>query len=201
MMREDCEKNIFESYKVGMKKIDISLLQYADDTIFVGDMTINNVMVVKSILRWFELVSELKVNFHKSRFEGIGVEKEVVDRYSNILNCKVLSFLFVYLGIPIGANTRKVESWEPIISKFKKKLASWKHRHFFFSKRICHINLVLSSLPLFYMSFFKIPKGVIKILTTLQRMFLWGCEDGRKKISWVSWKKICSPKAHGGVRG
>jgi len=61
---------------VGEKKIEICLLQYADDTIFVGDMTINNVMVVKSILWWFELVSRLKVNFHKSRFGGIEVERK-----------------------------------------------------------------------------------------------------------------------------
>jgi len=55
MMREACEKNIFKSYKAREKKIDISLLQYVDDTIFVSifvrDMIINNVMVVKSILR------------------------------------------------------------------------------------------------------------------------------------------------------
>lgn len=25
-------------------------------------------------------------------------------------------------------------------------------------------------------------------------------EDGREQISWVSWKTICSPKKHGGLR-
>ena len=89
MMREACEKNIFKSYKAREKKIDISLLQYVDDTIFVSifvrDMIINNVMVVKSILRWFELVSKLKFNFHKSRFGGIGVEQKVVERYSRYI--------------------------------------------------------------------------------------------------------------------
>ena len=41
----------------------MNLLQYVDDTIFVGDMRLKNVVVVKSILKCIELVSGLKVNF------------------------------------------------------------------------------------------------------------------------------------------
>jgi len=117
----------------------------------------------------------------------------MVERYSNILNCKILSFAFVYLVIPIGANPRKMEIWEPIISKFKKELASWKHRNLSFVGRICLINLVVSYFPLFHMSFFQNFKRSYKIFDRFTKRFLWGC--------WVSWKKICSPKAHGGVRG
>jgi len=40
--------------------------------------------------------------------------------------------------------------------------------------------------------------GVVKILRSLHGRFLWDYEDGREKISWVSWKKLCSLKKHGG---
>jgi len=93
---------------------------------------------------------------------------------------------FVYLGILIEANVRCLETWEPIILKFKKRLATWKHKHLLFVERLCLINSVLSSLPLFYLSFFKIPEVVAKILIRLQKRFLWRCEDGREKNSWVS---------------
>lgn len=61
------------------------------------------------------------------------------------------------------------------------------------------INLVLTSLPLFFLSFFKIPEGVSKILRGLQRKFFWGGLEGREKISWVGWRKNCAPKSHGGL--
>lgn len=65
----------------------------------------------------------LRVNFHKSSFGAIGVGGEVINRYANMLNCKLLFFPFVYLGLPIGANPRRVETWQPIIMKFQKRLA------------------------------------------------------------------------------
>lgn len=39
-------------------------------------MNLNNVMVVKSILRYFELAFDLKVNFFKSRYGGLGLWKK-----------------------------------------------------------------------------------------------------------------------------
>nr|KYP44406.1 hypothetical protein KK1_034093 [Cajanus cajan] len=61
-------------------------------------MHASNVVVIKSIMRCFELVSKLKINFYKTRFGGIGVEEEIVKGYSNYLNCRILSFPFMYLG-------------------------------------------------------------------------------------------------------
>lgn len=51
-------------------------------TIFFGDLNIENVAVVKSILRNFQLISKLKVNFHKSRFGGIRGSRKEVERYA-----------------------------------------------------------------------------------------------------------------------
>lgn len=106
------------------KEVEVNLLQYADGKIFVGEFKLENVVVVKSTLRCFELVSGLKVNFHKGRFGGIGVDLEEIERFFTYLNCRILTFLFVCWEIPIGANPKRLETWEPIISKFEKKLAS-----------------------------------------------------------------------------
>ena len=34
--------------------------------------------------------------------------------------------LFKYFGIPLGANPKRVETWQPIIDKIRKKLSGWK---------------------------------------------------------------------------
>ena len=65
----------------------------------MGEATLSNVVTIKCVLRCFELVYGLKVNFFKSSFETVRVILEKTMRYANLLNCKILSFPFSYLGI------------------------------------------------------------------------------------------------------
>nr|KYP51173.1 Putative ribonuclease H protein At1g65750 family [Cajanus cajan] len=110
-----------------------------------------------------------------------------------------MSFPFTYLRIPTGANPRRVGTWDGIVAKLSKKLAAWKHKSLSLAGRVCLINFVLTSLPLFFLSFFKMPSGVVKKVETLQRNFLWGVKEGSKKVAWVRWKKICDEKKNGGL--
>lgn len=75
LMREAQEKNLFDGFKVGRNNVEISILQYADDTVFFGSASMANVRVIKVILRSFELVSGLKINFVKRSFGAIGMSK------------------------------------------------------------------------------------------------------------------------------
>ncbi|PNX95212.1 cysteine-rich receptor-like protein kinase [Trifolium pratense] len=61
----------------------------------------------------FEIISGLKVNFHKSGLIRINVEDSWLKDAASVLNCKVGSLPFSYLGIPIGADPRKIRTWEP----------------------------------------------------------------------------------------
>lgn len=139
MMREGVSRNLYRGFKVGAKEVDVNLLQYVDDTIFVGEFIEDNMVTLKSMMKCFEPVSSLKVNFHKSRFGGIGVPREKVGRFSKYLNCRILTIPFVYFEIPISTNPRKLKTWEPILVKFDKKFASWKHKHLSFVERICFL--------------------------------------------------------------
>jgi len=91
----------------------------------------SNVAAIKTMLWSFELVSGLKINFAKSCFGAFGVSEEWVKNAADTLNCRLLSLPFSYLGIPIGANPRRSETWETIIVKCEKRLNKWKQRHLF----------------------------------------------------------------------
>jgi len=120
-------------------------------TIFIGQTHAKNAFTIKIILRMFELCySNLKVNFWKSSFGATRVEVGVVERYVNMLNSSVLAFPFTYIGLPIRGNPRRKEMWQLVIMKFSKKLAILKHKNMPYARRICLINHVLSSLPLFF---------------------------------------------------
>lgn len=79
-----------------------------------------------------------------------------------------------YLGLPLGANPSRRQTWKPIIDKVKKKLAGWKRRLLSFAGRMVLIKSVLSSLLIYYMLLFKIPECVAKEIDRLQVVFLWG---------------------------
>ena len=67
-MSQALENGLFKGFLCGKNKVEISLLQYADDTIFFGEALMENVRAIKAMLKIFELVSGLKINFAKSGF-------------------------------------------------------------------------------------------------------------------------------------
>jgi hypothetical protein len=61
------------------------------------------------------------------------------------------------------------------------------------------LNAVLNAIPIFYLSFMKIPAIVWKKIRRIQRDFLLGCRGNRKRITWIKWDTICLPKNKGGL--
>ncbi|XP_071718980.1 uncharacterized mitochondrial protein AtMg01250-like [Rutidosis leptorrhynchoides] len=117
-------KNLFSGVEIEDAKIPISHLQYADDTVFFGTWSLDNFENLMKLLRCFELCSGLKVNYNKSNLFGVGVDKYEVESMANLFGCNIGSFPFTYLGLPIGANMNKFESWKPVVDKFEKRLSN-----------------------------------------------------------------------------
>ncbi|GKV35974.1 hypothetical protein SLEP1_g44161 [Rubroshorea leprosula] len=55
-------------------------------------------MAIKGILRWFEQMSGLKINFKKSSLIGLNTEESWLTRAAKILGCKKVAIPFMYLG-------------------------------------------------------------------------------------------------------
>ena len=71
---------------------------------------------------------------------------------------------FKYLGIPIRYRKLLNKEWKLVEDRFEKKLASWVGKLLSYGDCLVLINSVLTSLPMFLLSFFEIPKGVLKRL-------------------------------------
>lgn len=75
---------------------------------------------------------------------------------------------FIYLDIPIGTNPMRIATWkQPIIGKNRERLSYWKSRHLSSGGRIVLINSVLSNLPIYFLSFFKAPNKVLKLINSI----------------------------------
>ena len=96
-MRETPKKNLFKGFLVGRDGLEISILQYADDSVFFSEATRSNVKAIKAMLRSFELVKlRLKINFAKNNFGAFRRLDRWVKSAARYLNCRLLSLPFSY---------------------------------------------------------------------------------------------------------
>ena len=94
LMREVLHDTQFKGFMVGRNLVEINILQYVDDTIFFGEASMENVRAIKVMLRSFELVSGLKINFAKSHFGAIGMSLQWMRNVASYLNCSLLPVPF-----------------------------------------------------------------------------------------------------------
>ena len=149
-----------------------NILQYADDTVFIGEASWENVVVLKSMLRGFEMASGLKINFSKSQIGVVGVQASWIQEVAQFLNCRHMEFPFHCLGMPIGIKSSCKAVWEPMISKFEAKVYKWNQKNLSMGGRVTLIKSILNALSIYLLSFFKIPQRVVDKLVSLQRNFM-----------------------------
>jgi hypothetical protein len=199
LMKSAVKNGVFKGISIDHSDCLISHLQYADDTLSVGEASSEIIWGVKSILRIFELSSGLKVNFHKSRLYGINTDESFTLFASDFLHCKVGTCPFKFLGLPMGARIRALSTLKSILDKMLSKLQNWKFRYLSLRARVTLFNSVINSIPIYHLSIYKIPKPILKRLIAIQRSFLWGGANLDKKIPWVCWDQVYLSKEMGGL--
>jgi len=95
---------LVESIEVREGRVNVSMLQYAYDTLNFCKASTQSVLTLKIILKCFELASGLKVNYSKSKVGGVGVNVNQMMVYASNLNCDIMRTPFSYLGVMVGEN-------------------------------------------------------------------------------------------------
>jgi hypothetical protein len=177
----------------------LSILQYADDTIIFMDHNLDQARNLKLLLCAFEKLSGLKINFHKSEIFCFGQATDSETQYVQLFGCRHGSFPFRYLGIPMHVRKLRNVEWKTVEERIEKKLSSWKGKYLSFGGRLVLINSVLTSLTMFMLSFFEVPKGVLQKIEYYRSRFFWQSDNQKKKYRLIKWNIICQPKDQGGL--
>ncbi|GJY55047.1 RNA-directed DNA polymerase, eukaryota [Tanacetum coccineum] len=171
------EAGSFTGIKID-SSVTLSHLFYADDAIFIGEWSRDNLKCIMHVLHCFSLLSGLSLNLKKSQLLGVGIPDSTVSLAADMIGCSVLHTPFKYLGIPVGGNMNSIKAWDDIIYKIKKRLSNWKLNTLSIGGRLTLLKSVLGSTPLYYMSLYKVPKTVLHSMESIRRNFFNGIREG-----------------------
>eukprot|EP00268_Persea_americana_P008172 TRINITY_DN13144_c0_g1_i6.p1 TRINITY_DN13144_c0_g1~~TRINITY_DN13144_c0_g1_i6.p1 ORF type:complete len:313 (+),score=49.71 TRINITY_DN13144_c0_g1_i6:1004-1942(+) len=115
MLHAGVNANLFEGFRPANTILEISHLQFADDTLLFCNADEDQLRNVKAILFYFEAVSGLRVNFFKSELIGIKVNEDHLNRLANIFGCKAVTLPSTYLGLPLCGGTSTNSLWSPVV--------------------------------------------------------------------------------------
>ncbi|KAL8501915.1 hypothetical protein ACS0TY_021147 [Phlomoides rotata] len=161
--------------------------------------------------RQFEAVEENSAYFSETLFRnhvgltnndcvyGINVSDTEMVGAAGVLGCEFGSGSVDYLGMKVGTNHHKKETWEWLLEKIKYRLSRWDGRNISMGGRATFIQSVLAAMPIYALSFYILPKNAISEIQRVQRSFLWGGDEKSSKIPWVSWGAVCRGKTEGGL--
>lgn len=174
-------------------------LHYANDLLVLTMGGLEDLRIVKLILYLFEGISGLQVNYSKTSLYSARRGWLPGVALAGTMNCDVAMLPLTYLGVPISGGRPRKQDWEGLIAKMRKCLTFWKSKHLLIGGRLTLLNSVLSAIPTYWMSVFKLPKWVIKAIKRVRRDFLWSGPDIDKPgCRLISWKVICRAREQGG---
>ncbi|GJZ42415.1 RNA-directed DNA polymerase, eukaryota, reverse transcriptase zinc-binding domain protein [Tanacetum coccineum] len=153
--------------------VNISHLFYADDAMFIGEwseQTVHNIL--RSLIA--SIMRRSQITLLRAKSLGVGVSQNVVACRRRIgSGCVVLNTPF---------RLSCCDGWGSVMSR-----------------RLTLLKSVLGASPIYYMSIFKVPKGVLKTMESIRSKFFNGVDSSDRKISWVAWDNVLASKLNGGL--
>lgn len=173
--------------------------QFVDDPILQGTPTVREAKAFKKILNDFTLATNTEVSLSKSKVFFVNTDISIQGHLSKILGFQLENLPSKYLGIPLIDKPLNKAIWEAITNRLKDKVNNWTHRSLNLAGRLVLTKAVLHTISIYMFSALLVPKGVIQQIRNIQRNFLSGKGEEKKKWGLVAWDKICKPKTHGGL--
>jgi hypothetical protein len=174
-------------------------LQYADDTIVFSSVEDYHLKNLKCCLVWFECLSGMRINYHKSEIVPINVSSKECIKIARFFSCPLGDFPIKYLGVPLRYEKLRREDIQPLVDKILKKIVGWRGKLLSQAAKLTLIRSCLASIPVYLLSFIKFPKWAIKILNSHMSNCLWNDSEGNHKYHLVNWDNVSMCKEYGGL--
>ncbi|GJW99600.1 RNA-directed DNA polymerase, eukaryota, partial [Tanacetum coccineum] len=105
----------------------------------------------------------------------------------------------LFKGVMVGDCMSRKLAWAETVQKLHSRLSNWKVKTLSIGGRSTLLKSVLGASPLYNMSIYKVPKGVLNEMEAVRSKFFNSADTLERKISWVSWDKVLASKKNGGL--
>jgi hypothetical protein len=96
------------------------------------------------------------------------------------MGCQVDEMPFTYLGLPLGTTRHVVEDSLPLLNRIEKRLMGM-NRLLSYQGRLTLVNLVLSSLPTYFMCALKVSIRIWDQVDKYRKHYLWDRGDVNRR--------------------
>ncbi|KAK1326297.1 hypothetical protein QJS10_CPA01g02304 [Acorus calamus] len=132
-------------------------------------------------------LSGLTINKHKSSLFSIYIEEQEMRLLTDHVSYQIDTFPTRCLGIPLSLRSLSLNDWAPLVQRFEKRLEGWAGRLMSLGGRLVLLQAVLSNLPVFMLSLFRIPRTIQHQLDVLRRHFFWsGSAQGTRRVHLIN---------------
>uniref|UniRef100_A0A0A9B3Y8 Reverse transcriptase domain-containing protein n=1 Tax=Arundo donax TaxID=35708 RepID=A0A0A9B3Y8_ARUDO len=137
---------------------------------------------MKILLYLYEGMLGLKINFQKCEILMIQNDELKTVEYADMFNYAIGSWPLKYLGVPFSGSKLHVVDWIPMDEKQLKRLDGWQGGSLTIAGRTTLINSSLSSVPIYHMSMYLLPKIIHEKMDKTRRRFFWRGGEDKKEI-------------------
>ena len=163
--------DMLKGVSFGRGDVHVTHLQFAYDTILFLQPREDNLVNARRILRCFEVASGLRINFSKSCVVQVGKTGQRDIDWAALFKCAKGFLPITYLGLPLGGRPSSRLFWKDLVQRIENRMAPWKKMFLNKGGRLVLIKAIMSSIPTYFMSMFKIPVGVAKQIEGCSEVF------------------------------
>ncbi|KAL1133414.1 hypothetical protein V6Z11_A12G039700 [Gossypium hirsutum] len=176
------ENNIIRGIWASRNDPEINHLFFADDVLLFVRNKKSDIESLINMLNNFSNILVQEVNFKKPMILfSPNTSRALRTNFRDILGMMVMKNLNNYLGLPIPIGKKKIAASKEITNRLSCRINSWTKRLLSFGGKEVFIKAVLQSIPIYAMSIFLAPKGVIDdIQAKLSRTWWSGKDKGRQ---------------------
>lgn len=186
--------------RVARGSLRINHLLFADDTMFSCKINNSSIEALNKILCDYERASGQSINKEKSAINfSKKTPQELREKIKQSLQINKEGGVGKYLGLPEHFGRKKRDLFTSIVDKIKQKALSWSSKFLSSAGKLVFLKSVLSAMPSYAMTCFKLPFSLCKRIQSALTRFWWDAKPGIKKMAWLAWDKLTKAKMDGGL--